>query len=116
MQKSTFTVAKRSAGEWLSSLPTVVILLLTILLGMGFTALQVIEYSHAGFTYVGTLYGSAFFMVRSGARVKTCRPGIAPGCATAVVAGPCPRCAPMTPENARPPRPRRDHRRADGSC
>tara|TARA_R110000744_G_scaffold20499_3_gene53878 strand:- start:532 stop:1410 length:879 start_codon:yes stop_codon:yes gene_type:complete len=37
-------------------------LLLTILLGMGFTALQVIEYSHAGFTYDGTLYGSAFFM------------------------------------------------------
>ena len=37
-------------------------LLLTIVLGMGFTALQVIEYSHAGFTYDGTLYGSAFFM------------------------------------------------------
>jgi len=37
-------------------------LLLTILLGMGFTALQVLEYSHAGFTYDGTLYGSAFFM------------------------------------------------------
>jgi cytochrome c oxidase subunit III len=37
-------------------------LLLTILLGMGFSALQVIEYSHAGFTYDGTLYGSAFFM------------------------------------------------------
>jgi cytochrome c oxidase subunit 3 len=37
-------------------------LLLSILLGMGFTALQVIEYSHAGFTYDGTLYGSAFFM------------------------------------------------------
>ncbi|MBU0669287.1 MAG: cytochrome c oxidase subunit 3 [Alphaproteobacteria bacterium] len=37
-------------------------LLLTLILGMGFTALQVIEYSEAGFTYDGTLYGSAFFM------------------------------------------------------
>lgn len=37
-------------------------LLLTVVLGMGFTALQVIEYGHAGFTYDGTLYGSAFFM------------------------------------------------------
>jgi cytochrome c oxidase subunit 3 len=37
-------------------------LLLTVVLGMAFTALQVIEYSHAGFTYDGTLYGSAFFM------------------------------------------------------
>ena len=35
---------------------------LTILLGVGFTALQVLEYSHAQFTYDGTLYGSAFFM------------------------------------------------------
>ncbi len=37
-------------------------LILTILLGLLFTALQIIEYSHAGFTYDGTLYGSAFFM------------------------------------------------------
>ena len=37
-------------------------LLLTIILGMGFTVLQVFEYSHAQFTYDGTLYGSAFFM------------------------------------------------------
>jgi cytochrome c oxidase subunit III len=37
-------------------------LFLTILLGLGFTALQVLEYSHAGFSYDGTLYGSAFFM------------------------------------------------------
>lgn len=35
---------------------------ITILLGLGFSALQVLEYSHAGFTYDGTLYGSAFFM------------------------------------------------------
>ncbi len=34
----------------------------TILLGLIFTALQVYEYSLAGFTYDGTLYGSAFFM------------------------------------------------------
>jgi len=34
----------------------------TILLGLIFSALQVYEYSLAGFTYDGTLYGSAFFM------------------------------------------------------
>ena len=37
-------------------------LALTVILGIGFTALQVLEYSHAEFTYDGTLYGSAFFM------------------------------------------------------
>ncbi|OZB12572.1 MAG: cytochrome c oxidase subunit 3, partial [Hyphomonas sp. 34-62-18] len=37
-------------------------LIVTILLGLGFTALQVLEYSHAGFSFDGTLYGSAFFM------------------------------------------------------
>jgi cytochrome c oxidase subunit III len=37
-------------------------LAVTIVLGMLFTALQVYEYSHAQFTYDGTLYGSAFFM------------------------------------------------------
>jgi cytochrome c oxidase subunit 3 len=37
-------------------------LTLTILLGMAFTAFQVIEYSEAGFSYGGSLYGSAFFM------------------------------------------------------
>ncbi|MFN4185456.1 MAG: cytochrome c oxidase subunit 3 [Hyphomonas sp.] len=37
-------------------------LIITILLGLGFTALQVLEYSHAGFSFDGTLYGSAFFM------------------------------------------------------
>ncbi|MEL6781908.1 MAG: cytochrome c oxidase subunit 3 [Pseudomonadota bacterium] len=37
-------------------------LFLTVLLGLFFTYLQAVEYSHAGFTYDGTLYGSAFFM------------------------------------------------------
>ncbi len=37
-------------------------LLLTIILGVAFTCLQVYEYSEAQFTYDGTLYGSAFFM------------------------------------------------------
>ena len=37
-------------------------LVLTILLGMAFTALQVVEYMEAGFSYGGSLYGSAFFM------------------------------------------------------
>ncbi|MEL6258320.1 MAG: cytochrome c oxidase subunit 3 [Pseudomonadota bacterium] len=41
---------------------TKLMLTLTILLGMGFTGLQVLEYAEAGFTYDGTLYGSAFFM------------------------------------------------------
>tara|TARA_R100001132_G_scaffold13730_1_gene12532 strand:- start:288 stop:1160 length:873 start_codon:yes stop_codon:yes gene_type:complete len=37
-------------------------LVFTVLLGMVFTLLQAYEYSHAAFTYDGTLYGSAFFM------------------------------------------------------
>jgi len=37
-------------------------LLLTIILGVSFTALQVVEYSEAGFSYDGSIYGSAFFM------------------------------------------------------
>lgn len=31
-------------------------------------------------------------MVRSVARVKTCRPAVALGCSSPLVAGPCPRC------------------------
>lgn len=37
-------------------------LILTIVLGVVFTALQAYEYSLAQFTFDGTLYGSAFFM------------------------------------------------------
>jgi cytochrome c oxidase subunit 3 len=37
-------------------------LALTVLLGMCFTALQVVEYSEAGFSFDGSLYGSAFYM------------------------------------------------------
>ncbi|MEM6535264.1 MAG: cytochrome c oxidase subunit 3 [Pseudomonadota bacterium] len=37
-------------------------LFLTIVLGVIFTGLQALEYSHAAFTFDGTLYGSAFFM------------------------------------------------------
>jgi cytochrome c oxidase subunit III len=37
-------------------------LLLTIILGISFTAFQAIEYAEAGFSYDGSLYGSAFFM------------------------------------------------------
>ncbi len=37
-------------------------LLLTVILGISFTCLQVIEYMEAGFSYAGSLYGSAFFM------------------------------------------------------
>ncbi|MEL7129742.1 MAG: cytochrome c oxidase subunit 3, partial [Pseudomonadota bacterium] len=37
-------------------------LILTILLGAFFTFVQAVEYAEAGFTYDGSLYGSAFFM------------------------------------------------------
>jgi len=37
-------------------------LVLTILLGMMFTCVQAIEYSHAGFAYAGNIYGATFFM------------------------------------------------------
>ena len=37
-------------------------LLLTVLLGIAFTACQAIEYGHAGFSYAGHSYGSTFFM------------------------------------------------------
>ena len=37
-------------------------LVLTVLLGMFFTVLQAVEYSHAGFSYAGHSYGSTFFM------------------------------------------------------
>jgi cytochrome c oxidase subunit III len=35
---------------------------LTVLLGLSFSALQVLEYSHAHFSFGGNLYGAAFFM------------------------------------------------------
>lgn len=44
----------RSAAKWG--------LFLTVILGLAFTGLQVMEYAEAAFTYGGTLYGSAFFM------------------------------------------------------
>jgi cytochrome c oxidase subunit 3 len=37
-------------------------LALTIALGLSFTFFQVVEYAEAGFSYDGSLYGSAFFM------------------------------------------------------
>ncbi|HXE70631.1 MAG TPA: cytochrome c oxidase subunit 3 [Hyphomicrobiaceae bacterium] len=37
-------------------------LLLTIILGILFTACQAYEYAHAGFKYAGHIYGSTFFM------------------------------------------------------
>ena len=37
-------------------------LILTICLGLLFTACQAYEYSHAGFTFAGHVYGSTFFM------------------------------------------------------
>jgi cytochrome c oxidase subunit 3 len=37
-------------------------LVLTIVLGITFTCVQVIEYTHAGFEYTGNLYGATFFM------------------------------------------------------
>jgi cytochrome c oxidase subunit III len=37
-------------------------LILTICLGLTFTACQAYEYGHAGFTFAGHVYGSTFFM------------------------------------------------------
>jgi len=37
-------------------------LALTVLLGLSFTCVQVLEYSRAGFSYSGMLYGATFFM------------------------------------------------------
>ncbi|MCL4767966.1 MAG: cytochrome c oxidase subunit 3 [Hyphomicrobiaceae bacterium] len=37
-------------------------LVLTVLLGISFTALQAYEYGHAAFNYAGHIYGSTFFM------------------------------------------------------
>jgi cytochrome c oxidase subunit 3 len=37
-------------------------LVITVLLGVLFTACQVLEYSEAGFQYTGNLYGATFFM------------------------------------------------------
>jgi cytochrome c oxidase subunit 3 len=37
-------------------------LILTILLGAAFTAVQAYEYSHAAFNYSGNIYGATFFM------------------------------------------------------
>jgi len=37
-------------------------LLLTVVLGALFSCVQVIEYSHAGFSYSGNIYGATFFM------------------------------------------------------
>ena len=36
--------------------------MLTIVLGISFTTLQVIEYSHVTFPFSGSIYGAAFFM------------------------------------------------------
>jgi cytochrome c oxidase subunit 3 len=37
-------------------------LVLTVVLGVAFTACQAIEYAHAGFSFPGHIYGSTFFM------------------------------------------------------
>jgi cytochrome c oxidase subunit 3 len=37
-------------------------LVLTVILGLAFTACQAIEYAHAGFSFPGHIYGSTFFM------------------------------------------------------
>lgn len=37
-------------------------LILTVLLGVSFTLVQIYEYSHAHFDFAGNLYGAAFFM------------------------------------------------------
>ena len=58
MQKSTFTVANRSVGEWLSSLPTIVILLLTIFLASG-------EVIHSQLLKIGENTWQGYFELRT---------------------------------------------------
>ena len=58
MHKSTFTVANRSAGEWLSSLPTMAILLLTIFLASG-------EIIHSQLLKIGETSWQGYFELRS---------------------------------------------------
>lgn len=63
MQKSAFTVANRSAGEWLSSLPTIVILLLTIFLASG-------EILHSQLLKIGETSWQGYFELRSAGRIS----------------------------------------------
>ncbi|MFN3712824.1 MAG: TRAP transporter large permease subunit [Alcanivoracaceae bacterium] len=58
MQTRTFTVANRSPGEWLSSLPTVVILLLTIFLASG-------EIIHSQLLKIGENTWQGYFELRT---------------------------------------------------
>ncbi len=69
MEKPTFTVARRSAGEWLSSLPTLFILLIVIFLSSG----QII---HSQLLKIGEATWDEYFLLRGAGMVAepTCNP------------------------------------------
>jgi TRAP-type C4-dicarboxylate transport system permease large subunit len=63
MQTRTFTVANRSAGEWLSSLPTMIILLITIFLASG-------EVIHSQLLKIGENTWQGYFELRTAGMVR----------------------------------------------
>jgi TRAP-type C4-dicarboxylate transport system permease large subunit len=63
MEKSTYIVARRSAGEWLSSLPTLLILLIVILLSSG----QII---HSQLLQIGEHTWDDYFLLRTAGLVS----------------------------------------------
>ena len=63
MQKSAFTVANRTAGEWLSSFPTMIILLLTIFLASG-------EIIHSQLLKIGETSWQGYFELRSAGMIN----------------------------------------------
>ncbi|MDX1804836.1 MAG: C4-dicarboxylate ABC transporter, partial [Alcanivorax sp.] len=69
MEKSSLTVANRSVTEWLSSLPTLIILLLTIFLASG-------EVIHSQLLKIGENTWDDYFLLRGAGVVKqpTCNP------------------------------------------
>ncbi|MBL7249509.1 TRAP transporter large permease subunit [Alloalcanivorax marinus] len=69
MDKPTFTVARRSVGEWLSSLPTLFILLIVIFLSSG----QII---HSQLLKIGEATWDEYFLLRGAGMVPepTCNP------------------------------------------
>ncbi|KYZ87704.1 C4-dicarboxylate ABC transporter [Alcanivorax sp. KX64203] len=69
MDKPTFTVANRSIKEWVSSLPTLIILLLTIFLSSG-------EIIHSQLLKIGENTWESYFLLRGAGMVQepTCNP------------------------------------------
>mgnify|MGYP003571133044 CR=1 FL=1 len=69
MQQPTLSIANRSVGEWLSSLPTLIILLITIFLSSG-------EIIHSQLLKVGERSWDDYFLLRGAGAIQepTCNP------------------------------------------